>query len=190
MAGDYVIKIRTNDGDKQIDYAALANLPKFDSTLTEAGSIADAKAVGDALAKKAPSSDVANVQARLVTMNTQISGQGTRIGDIEKEIERLINNAYMTEDDLNAKGYVTSDSVMNTLQNYVDTESLENYVTKTSLDNKGYITSVVWDDIGEKPDLASASHVHGLDNLSNVVICESMPTQFTDNTWYLVRAEE
>lgn len=43
----YVTKIRTNQGDKQIDYNALANLPTTDTTLTESGKAADAKIVGD-----------------------------------------------------------------------------------------------------------------------------------------------
>ena len=50
---EYVTKIRTDKGDKQIDYNALANLPIIDETLSHAGQLADAKAVGDGLAKKA-----------------------------------------------------------------------------------------------------------------------------------------
>ena len=45
----YITKIRTNDGDKQIDYKALANLPNSDTTLATPGAFADSKAVGDAL---------------------------------------------------------------------------------------------------------------------------------------------
>lgn len=43
----YVTKIRTESGDLQIDYNALANLPKSDDSLSISGSFADAKAVGD-----------------------------------------------------------------------------------------------------------------------------------------------
>jgi hypothetical protein len=50
MAG-YITRIRTESGDLQIDYDALANLPQSDSTLTIAGGFADAKAVGDKLKK-------------------------------------------------------------------------------------------------------------------------------------------
>lgn len=45
----YITKIKTNQGDKQIDYNALANLPTPDTTLSVSGQSADAKAVGDAL---------------------------------------------------------------------------------------------------------------------------------------------
>lgn len=47
----YVKKIRTDAGDLQIDYNALANLPKTDTTLEVSGKAADAKAVGDAITK-------------------------------------------------------------------------------------------------------------------------------------------
>ena len=43
----YVTKIRTEQGDKQIDYNALANLPTTDTTLAVSGKAADAKTVGD-----------------------------------------------------------------------------------------------------------------------------------------------
>ena len=45
----YVTKIRTESGDLQIDYNALANLPKSDDSLTQSGRFADAKATGDTI---------------------------------------------------------------------------------------------------------------------------------------------
>lgn len=44
-----VKKIRTEAGDLQIDYNALANLPTTDTTLKVSGKAADAKSVGDAI---------------------------------------------------------------------------------------------------------------------------------------------
>ena len=44
-----VKKIRTEQGDLQIDYNALANLPTTDATLAVSGKAADAKTVGDSL---------------------------------------------------------------------------------------------------------------------------------------------
>ena len=46
---DYVTKVRTERGDLQIDYEALANLPKSDTTLAQSGAFADAKVTGDRL---------------------------------------------------------------------------------------------------------------------------------------------
>lgn len=46
---DYVKRVRTEKGDLQIDYTALANLPTPDTTLTKPGEFADAKATGDAI---------------------------------------------------------------------------------------------------------------------------------------------
>ena len=45
----YVTKVRTESGDLQIDYNALANLPETDKTLTKADEFADAKVTGDRL---------------------------------------------------------------------------------------------------------------------------------------------
>lgn len=47
----YIQTIQTKDGPTQIDYNALANLPTSDKTLTLPGSFADAKVVGDEIAK-------------------------------------------------------------------------------------------------------------------------------------------
>lgn len=46
---NFIKKIRTQSGDVQIDYEALANRPTSDKTLTQEGSFADAKEVGDRL---------------------------------------------------------------------------------------------------------------------------------------------
>lgn len=44
---EFVTQILTTDGPKLIDYNALANKPLADTTLTQAGSFADAQAVGE-----------------------------------------------------------------------------------------------------------------------------------------------
>ena len=44
---EYIKKIRTDKGDFQIDYEALANLPVSDLTLSVYRAFADAKIVGD-----------------------------------------------------------------------------------------------------------------------------------------------
>jgi hypothetical protein len=48
---DYVTRVRTERGDLQIDYNALANLPETDKTLTKSGECADAKVTGDKINK-------------------------------------------------------------------------------------------------------------------------------------------
>ena len=47
IMADYVQRIRTESGDLQIDYESLANLPQSDTTLSQSGKFADAKATGD-----------------------------------------------------------------------------------------------------------------------------------------------
>lgn len=44
---EYITRIRTESGDKQIDYNALANLPTTDKTLSQSELAADAKVTGD-----------------------------------------------------------------------------------------------------------------------------------------------
>lgn len=46
---EYITAIRTESGDKQIDYNALANLPQSDTTLSAPGKFADAQATGTAI---------------------------------------------------------------------------------------------------------------------------------------------
>lgn len=43
---DYIKKVKTKTGDKQIDYTALANLPVSDKTLSKTGEFADAAETG------------------------------------------------------------------------------------------------------------------------------------------------
>ena len=87
---DYVTKIRTESGDLEIDYNALANKPKFDITLTEAGQIADAKATGSAIN----------------TAKTQLSEQITQtsetlrseITELDASVIKSINNLTPGDD--------------------------------------------------------------------------------------------
>lgn len=47
MAEKLITRIRTTEGDLQIDYSAIANPPAIDASLTKSGAAADAKAVRD-----------------------------------------------------------------------------------------------------------------------------------------------
>jgi hypothetical protein len=70
---EYITKIRTESGDKQIDYNALANLPKSDSTLSQSGKFADAKTTGDKIKK----------------INNDLDGIDVGIQDINTELQNL-----------------------------------------------------------------------------------------------------
>ena len=48
---EYIKKIQTDKGEKQIDYNALANLPKSDTSLSKGGFFADAKVTGEKIEK-------------------------------------------------------------------------------------------------------------------------------------------
>ena len=48
---EYITRILTSKGEKQINYESLANLPKSDKTLSQEGSFADAKITGEKITK-------------------------------------------------------------------------------------------------------------------------------------------
>lgn len=68
---DYITKIRTEKGDLQLDYDALANKPKSDSNLTKPGAFADAQAVGN-----------------------KISELNTQIKSIKNQLENMPDNSH------------------------------------------------------------------------------------------------
>lgn len=90
--GDYIKKIRTTTGDKQIDYTALANLPISDKTLSKVGEFADAAAVG--VLKQ--DLDVLN-QGGLVMKDTVISKNVQDWLDAHPEITTTVQDGSLTE---------------------------------------------------------------------------------------------
>lgn len=83
---DVIKKIKTKDGDKQIDYDALANLPVSDVTLTQEGSFADAKIVGEKINKLLSENlerknEISVERARINALNALKEGSTT--GDAE-----------------------------------------------------------------------------------------------------------
>ena len=87
----YVTKIRTESGDKQIDYNALANLPQSDTTLTQTGSFADAKATGDAI-KSAKSDLTTQINEVTTQINTTKEELTTQINTTKNEVTNQITN--------------------------------------------------------------------------------------------------
>ena len=70
---DYIKRIRTENGDLQIDYTALGNLPVADTTLSKSGSFADAKSVGDKI--KSINTSIGNLNDNSVAKSTTINGK-------------------------------------------------------------------------------------------------------------------
>jgi hypothetical protein len=67
----YITKIRTESGDLQIDYNALANLPSADSTLSKFGMFADAQAVG----------------RKITQINNQIASVNDKVNEMQEDTE-------------------------------------------------------------------------------------------------------
>lgn len=68
---DLVKLIRTEKGDLPIDYTALANLPKSDTTLTKPGEFADAQVVGSKI--KSINEEVKNLNTNSVKNTVTIN---------------------------------------------------------------------------------------------------------------------
>ena len=201
---DYVTKIRTENGDKKIDYNALANLPQADATLTRAGSFADAKAVKDALDDKADKTSVPTKTSDL----TNDAGFLTAIPDEYVTETKLSEQGYVTETQLAEQKYVTETALSE--QGYVTETQLEEkgYVTTTALTEQGYVTETQLTEnlvaSAETPGVVKPGegltvfedgtlHVdkHPLEDLSNIHVCDVAPDASTiiDGHWYLVKVE-
>jgi hypothetical protein len=100
----YITRIRTESGDRQIDYDALANIPQPDITLSKAGKFADAQATGDAinnakaeinreLALKADEEDVNThlaLKADKKNVDNQINEVKNYVDGIKEEVDKQL----------------------------------------------------------------------------------------------------
>lgn len=77
---DYVTRIKTTEGEKQIDYTALANLPQSDTKLTTKGAFADAQIVG----------------TKVTNLQSQITAAVGQITSLAEEVHSADNITYGT----------------------------------------------------------------------------------------------
>lgn len=87
----YIQTIQTKDGPTQIDYNALANLPTSDKTLTLPGSFADAKIVGDEIAKVKSSAQ----PGATTEQAQQIEQNKTDIASLKEDLSS--NSSYLLQ---------------------------------------------------------------------------------------------
>jgi hypothetical protein len=193
---DYVTKIRTEAGDKQIDYEALANLPQSDATLTKSGEFADAKSVGDALKQKA---DKTSIPTKL----SELENDSGFLSEIPTEYvteDELAEQGYLTETQLNEKGYVTETALAE--QGYLKevpaatTETIGGVKPGDGLvvsdDGTLSLDEITWENVVNKPEAFPPSeHTHVLEEIRNIIVCETMPTEteIVNGNWYLVKVE-
>lgn len=200
----YVTKVRTKDGDKKIDYNALANLPKFDDDWKEEYGVAN---TGTSATKVDLTKLETELLARIVETDNALS-MHSMVCVTNKQLDE---KGYITESQLNEKGYVTDNTLAS--KGYLTETQLNNkgYVTESALGSKGYVTATQLSSGGnlvatdEKPGVVKPGegmtvidgtlHVdkHPLEDLSNLHICQDgMPDSSTivDRHWYLVKVEE
>lgn len=153
-----VTRIRTDDGDSQIDYNALANLPKSDTTLTQSGEFADAKVTGteisklnEAVGKKASLEYVESLNAADTTyVNEQLALKADKTyvdslnaadtSYVNEQLDLKADKTYV--DSLNAadKTYVNDQLALKADKTYVDGKL---HVPNSTTDDNGKFLRVV-----------------------------------------------
>lgn len=78
---DYIKRIRTETGDKQIDYTALANLPVSDKTLSVSGEFADAAETG-------------KIKEKASQLEKEALNLKTETAELNEDIEQIKSTAY------------------------------------------------------------------------------------------------
>lgn len=78
---DYIKKIKTKTGDKQIDYTALANLPVSDKTLSKTGEFADAAETG-------------KIKEKASQLEKEALNLKTETAKLKEDIEQIKSTAY------------------------------------------------------------------------------------------------
>lgn len=78
---DYIKRIRTETGDKQIDYTALANLPVSDKTLSVSGEFADAAETG-------------KIKEKASQLEKEALNLKTETAELKEDIEQIKSTAY------------------------------------------------------------------------------------------------
>lgn len=126
---EYIKKIRTTTGDKQIDYNALANLPTLvtvDNTLSESGKAADAKVVGDTLTMLTQHKDATSLKGLAVGRSVKVEDVSPLAHEVEIEVKSK-NIAVRTNPNMS----VTADGITYTV-NSDGTVSATGKATSTS----------------------------------------------------------
>lgn len=192
----YVTKVRTKDGDKKIDYNALANLPKFDEDWKIAHGIVDLSYVQEELDKKANSSTV--------TAQLGQKANTTKLLEVQQEVEILSGKVtnlettdYATQAELDSEHqyWVNYNTVYENMLGGVlqDVTDLKNKtVSVATKDTAGIVKpgDGLTVDTSGKLSIADGAHTHTVESLSNLEIRDSMPKDFTNGKWYLVKVEE
>lgn len=184
---EYITAIRTDKGDKKIDYNYLANKPEFDANWKATYGLADATTVNN----------------KISAMETDIESVSTSVDQLSEALDNLgadvEGQGYVTEAQLQEKGYVTEESLAES--DYVTEAELAElgYVTETELDEKGYLTGMTIATTSNYGVVKPSSNdfyfddngylrKYGvtLDRLTNVIVTTTTPTTIYDGFWYIM----
>ena len=162
---EYITKIRTNTGDKQIDYNALANLPQIDNTLTTSGAPADAKIVGDKISAletskadktyveaeiKKAQEDTTVIDEKLVAkadityVDEQLATKADK-SDVDTAIENIQGDKTLTVDGAFADAKVVGEKISALEENKADKTVVDQIISlpaSTEQDNRKFLRVV------------------------------------------------
>lgn len=159
---EYVTKVRTESGDKQIDYLALANLPKSDTTLTQSGKFADSKATGDKIKNHEQ-----KTQEKIQEINTNIQEINTNIQNIESNLNsHALKVASDAED-----GHMTS-------EDKIKLSGIENNANNYSLPTASNSTL---GGVRTTSDITSIDGLTACPIIDGVPYCKNIDTSVTTN---------
>lgn len=168
MSEIYITRIRTESGDKQIDYRALANLPTCDRTLSVSGGMADAKAVGDRISALTSSvTDSLNLKANVTDVNNKIgdlAGKTVKeyVDDLDTASETYVNGKIGDLSGKTVKEYVddldtASETYVNNKIGNLSGKTVKAYIDDLETASETYVNNR----IGDLPDQTVKAYVDG-----------------------------
>lgn len=171
MSVDLIRKIRTQTGDKQIDYTALANLPTARDILMSQGSTESIADRIDALGKKLTKANMKKICMNLDGSSTITEGSGLKTGDFSfdtlSEFDIIVTTAIVMQNNVDLiNDLIAEDKLIVAYASSEDTASIldgtafENYISNGA--TGVYISN--WDDLStaDRYSVANLCHANRL----------------------------
>lgn len=163
----YVTKIRTEQGDMQIDYTALANLPKSDTSLSESGKFADAKVVGTKIQQI--NDDIKEIVDNIQDANTTLDAHKSKVvSDSENGHMSSTDKIKLDGIEENANNYslpTASNSVLGGVTTISGVESADGLTPCPIIEGVPYYHDNILEDFGIT---ATSQEINLLSGLSTV----------------------
>jgi hypothetical protein len=185
---EYVTRIRTENGDMQIDYKSLANLPSSDTTLLNSGEFADAKVVG------------VKIQEINKAMDDHVQYMNTTIDTHMSKVASDTDDGHMTSADKvkldgiedNANNYslpIASNLVLGGVTTTSDVESSDGLIACPIVNGVPYYHDNTLEDFGVNATSQELNLLSGLSTISEKPKMETITltaSGWVDNEQFVV----